>query len=541
MSHLRRRVWYPLATFVLAFFGLASVYAAAAADLNSSADEIWLTNPLYSDDSGWWQGASLSSFNPAYTVVRDSQSGEINIYERGTDESLGRSAPFVDAAVDGILVGGDLVGAPPGLTHVGIAVQVIPDAFEMKEQIQAEEYDKAAKTGTKLFAKLGTSWAITKSGALICAKVGLVGGPKGAGAAGVGCGVLIFIGSSIYYMVLEPVIYSIVDDYFEPSCVSPLDDDFKGEFCTFVPLSCLTQSTTTALCMSRAHPDLFNPDSFFHVDPSTPNPGEGIPVRISPIDACSDPLAECQTQSDGRRWCALPQQTYQICDPVKLIDEKPFDYGGMIERAINDAIMKCKANVMAKYSSPAEQGGMAYVGALKLCETELHYRPYMPKPDTGTTVEPGRARIEPPDAVVLPSSPDVPRRDLHGDSDKIKVRGDLDVHVRVDGSVVTQARGDEQAVTRIGSTAPGTDDVGGTYVTDIQGDVLNEGGVIEINPLGRGCKIARNGQCCEKIDRGRCVVDIRKRSLDRACPKGYKRRGKYCYEYADYDHSLSLD
>ena len=87
----------------------------------------------------------------------------------------------------------------------------------------------------------------------------------------------------------------------------------------------------------------------------------------------------------------------------------------------------------------------------------------------------------------------------------------------------------------------GADEVGGTYVTDIGGSVINRGGVIEINPIGRSCEAVRNGQCCEKIDRGRCVIDIRKRSREKDCPSGYKRRGKYCYEYADRDHRLRLD
>ena len=136
--------------------------------------------------------------------------------------------------------------------------------------------------------------------------------------------------------------------------------------------------------------------------------------------------------------------------------------------------------------------------------------------------------------------------DFGGDADQIKVRGALDIHVRVDGSVMTSAARGGEAVTRIGSTAPGDNDVrGGRYVTDIEGSVINRGGSLEINPIGGSCEAVRNGRCCERVDRGRCVIDVRKPSSDNDCRKGYKlrkRSGKYyCYKYADRDHRLRLD
>ena len=144
--------------------------------------------------------------------------------------------------------------------------------------------------------------------------------------------------------------------------------------------------------------------------------------------------------------------------------------------------------------------------------------------------------VQPPSITATPRTDGIP-----GESGEIRVRGDLDIHIRVDGSIVTEADSGGEAITRIGSTVQGADEVGGTYVTDIGGSVINRGGVIEINPIGRSCEAVRNGQCCEKIDRGRCVIDIRKRSREKDCPSGYKRRGKYCYEYADRDHRLRLD
>ena len=140
-------------------------------------------------------------------------------------------------------------------------------------------------------------------------------------------------------------------------------------------------------------------------------------------------------------------------------------------------------------------------------------------------------------------SPDgsLPGRSIHGGRDRVRAR-ELDMQIQVGGSVVTTAGGGGDAITRIGSTMQGAGDVGGRYVTGIRGSVYNEGGVLEINPVGRRCEVIRNGRCCVEIHRGRCVLDkyklSKKKRKKRRCATGYKRFGSWCYEYSDRRHAL---
>ena len=119
---------------------------------------------------------------------------------------------------------------------------------------------------------------------------------------------------------------------------------------------------------------------------------------------------------------------------------------------------------------------------------------------------------------------------------------DLNVHVKVGGEVTTTARSGDSAVTTIGGVAGSAGKVGGTYVTRVEGSVLNRGGRLEINPVKR-CRVRRDGRCCVDIHRGRCVLDKyklskKKKKKKRRCATGYTRSGSWCYEYSDRRHAF---